>query len=93
MKRHPDVRLEPNPNNNSNPHPNPIRNPNPSPHPDPHPNQVNGTHHSPERRAKIAESVRRKWALDKDYRNRTVEAIRRSRNVTIQVRVRASVKG
>ena len=87
------VHPNPNPNSNPNPSPNPNPNPNPSPYPDPHPNQVNGTHHSPERRAKIAESVRRKWALDKDYRNRTVEAIRRSRNVTIQVRVRASVKG
>jgi hypothetical protein len=42
-------------------------------------NMVNGTHHTPERRAKIAMSVKRKWALDSDYRNRTVEAIRRSR--------------
>ena len=49
-------------------------------------NTVNGTHHSPERRAKIAESVKRKWALDGDYRNRTVEAIRRSRATTIKRR-------
>ena len=48
-------------------------------------NTVNGSH-SPERRAKIAESVKRKWALDLDYRNRTVEAIRRSRNMTIKRR-------
>ena len=49
-------------------------------------NTINGTHHSPERRAKIAESVKRKWALDSDYRNRTVEAIRRSRNITMKRR-------
>ena len=46
---------------------------------------VNGSH-TPERRAKIAEAVRRKWATDKDYRNRTVTAIRASRNVTVQRR-------
>ena len=39
-----------------------------------------------ERRAKIAEAVKRKWASDPDYRNRTVAAIRRSRNVTIKRR-------
>ena len=48
-------------------------------------NMVNGSH-TAERRAKISESVKRKWALDADYRNRTVAAIRRSRNITIQRR-------
>jgi len=48
-------------------------------------NTVNGSH-TPERRAKIAASVKRKWAEDGEYRNRTVEAIRRSRNITIKRR-------